>query len=84
MSRHHTALGGEQGRLRRRALDRDDWRCVRCGHPVGLECHHKRPLDQGGEHVIDNVLMLCRDCHIDAHRTIDPERDAWRRLLETA
>ena len=85
MSRHHKALGGDQGRLRRAALDRDDWRCVRCGSPLDLECHHLVPLDKGGEHVIDNVRMLCADCHIDAHRTIDPERDRWRRLLlETA
>ena len=81
MSRHHAALGGDQGRLRRRALDRDDWRCVRCGSPLDLECHHKRPLDKGGEHVIGNVEMLCADCHRDSHRAIDPERDAWRRLL---
>ena len=82
MSRNHAALGGEQGRLKRAALDRDDWRCVRCGSPLRLEMHHCRPLDKGGPHTLDNVLMLCADCHIDAHRTIiDPERAAWRRLL---
>ena len=81
MSGHHARLGGDQGRLKRRALDRDNWRCVRCGSPVDLEMHHVEPLDQGGPHSLDNVSTLCRDCHIDAHRTIDPERAAWLAFL---
>ena len=68
------------GRLRRRALDRDDWRCVRCESPLDLEVHHVIPLDQGGPALdLGNVETLCRDCHIDAH--MDPERRAWRLLL---
>ena len=82
MSRHHAALGGDQGRLKRRALDRDDWRCTRCGSPYRLEMHHVIALDKGGPHALGNVSMQCRDCHIDAHRTIDdPERAAWMALL---
>ena len=68
-------------RVRRRALDRDDWRCMRCESPLDLECHHVVPLDQGGAALdLANVATLCRDCHLDAHAT-DPERRAWRRLL---
>ena len=81
MSRNHLAIHWRaRARLRRAALDRDDWRCVRCESPLDLECHHVTPLAAGGEHVLDNVAMLCRDCHID-HHTIDPERRAWRRYL---
>ena len=83
MSRHHAALGKDQGRLRRRCLDRDDWRCTEpgCGSPVNLEMHHTIPLDKGGQNVIDNVRMVCASHHIEIHRHGDPERAAWCRLL---
>lgn len=69
-------------RLRRRALDRDDWRCTACGSPVGLEVHHRRPVALAPALALSlaNVETRCRDCHLDAHAT-DPERRAWRRLL---
>ena len=90
MSREHDgvkrATGGALARLRRRCLDRDDWRCVKCGSPRDLEMHHKVSLAAGGDPLaLDNVLMLCAGCHIDTHpgdyTPRDPERAAWRRLL---
>ena len=90
MSSHHDgvkrATGGALAQLRRRCLDRDDWRCVKCGSPRDLEMHHKVSLAAGGDPLaLDNVLMLCAGCHIAAHRgdyqPRDPERAAWRRLL---
>ena len=84
MSRNHRGLTGAAWlRLRRQALDRDNWRCVRCESPIDLEMHHKRPLAADGEpYALDNVRMLCTSCHVDAHRVIeDPERAAWMRLL---
>ena len=82
MSRNHArAAGREYARLRRRCLDRDDWRCTRCGSPANLEMHHVVPLAAGGDALaLDNVRMLCAGCHIETHRA-DPERAAWRRLL---
>ena len=71
-------------RARRRALDRDGWRCCRCESPLSLEVHHVRPLDQGGAALdLANLATLCRDCHIDVHVT-DPERRAWRLFLAEA
>ena len=87
MSRNHRRVSGTAWlRLRRQALDRDAWRCTRCASPADLELHHLRALKDGGAPLaLDNVAMVCASCHIDAHRTIDPERAAWRRLLlETA
>lgn len=83
MSRHHAALGRAHARLRRRCLDRDDWRCTACGSPANLEMHHLRPLADGGDPLsLDNVRMLCAGCHVETHRAAgDVERDAWRRLL---
>ena len=64
-------------------MNRDNWRCVRCESPAGLEMHHLRPLADGGAPLaLENVAMLCTSCHIDSHRTIrDPERSKWMRLL---
>ena len=85
MSRNHRGLtGAAWQRLRRRCLDRDGWRCTRCESPARLEMHHVIALDKGGAPLaLDNVAMLCADCHIDTHRTIDdPERAKWLRLLQ--
>ena len=81
MSRNHLRLPWRaRARLRRRALDRDNWRCVRCESPLDLEVHHVVPLAEGGPALaLDNLSTLCMSCHLDAH--MDPERRAWRRLL---
>ena len=63
-------------RVRRAALDRDDWRCRRCSSPLDLEVHHLKAVAAGGApYALDNVEVLCRDCHIGEH--LDPERRAW-------
>ena len=68
-------------RVRRAALDRDEWRCCRCGSPLDLEVHHKRPVAVAPSlaFVLANVETVCRECHLGEH--LDPERRAWRRLL---
>ena len=82
MSRNHAALGREQAALRRRCLDRDGWRCARCGSPCDLEMHHVKALADGGGNELSNVEMQCASCHIETHRDDrDPDRAAWRRLL---
>ena len=71
-------------RARRAALDRDGWRCRRCGHPGDLEVHHVTPLEAGGAALalaLANLETLCTRCHVAAHPHGDPERRAWRRYL---
>ena len=71
-------------RIRLRILERDGWRCTRCGRAGRLEVHHRRPLHEGG-HPTDpaNLATVCRDCHLRAHRRPrDPAREAWRRLVD--
>ena len=81
MSRNHRRLPWRLlARARRAALDRDGWRCRRCGHPGGLEAHHVTPLQAGGAALaLANLETLCRDCHLAEHA--DPDRRAWRRYL---
>ena len=84
MSRHHRRRLPWRlwSPVRRRALDRDGWRCVRCESPLDLEVHHVQPLDAGGAALdLGNVETLCRECHIGEH--MSGERLAWRRFLLT-
>ena len=85
VSGHHRRLDGQRWAAARRvALEAAGWRCERCGAAGALEAHHKKPLHLGGEpYQLDNLIVLCRSCHIDAHRRplTDAER-AWRELVE--
>ena len=84
MSRQHRRLPWRAlARARRAVLDRDGWRCRRCGHPGDLEAHHVTPLEAGGAALaVENLETLCRGCHIAEHRRDDPDRRAWRRYLQ--
>ena len=75
MSRR-SSRGAAWERLRRVILDRDGWRCTKCGRPGKLEVHHIRPVAQGGDDSPDNLRTLCVDDHLSEHT--DPERMAWR------
>lgn len=90
MSKHHTNLGDDQGRLRRKILTtRARFRCEKCGHRVTAgrvsrlgsrrcELHHVVPLSQGGFHVPGNVRLLCVNCHRLIHR------NEWMKTLPPA
>ncbi len=59
------------------ALERANGRCEACRKPAPflrrsdgspfLEVHHRRPLAEGGEDVLDNAIALCPNCHRNAH-----------------
>lgn len=63
----------EDWNLRREIVhQRDAGFCQRCGMRVELsECHihHVERRSDGGNHAIENILTLCRDCHcfMDGH-----------------
>ena len=74
--------------VRRQALDRDGWRCCRCGRPGRLEVDHLKPLiDGGAPYHLDNLQALCRACHHAkttgenrrrSGKVPGPERRAWK------
>lgn len=37
--------------------------CRSCGTSYGLEIDHLIPRSQGGLSIVENGLLLCRDCH---------------------
>ena len=75
--------------VRRRVLDRDGWRCQKCGLPGRLEVDHLTPLaDGGGVYEPDNLQALCRPCHFaktkrenEARRLTSPAVAKWQALL---
>ncbi|MDE0520928.1 MAG: HNH endonuclease [Boseongicola sp.] len=84
-SRHFAALDkATWARARLACLQRDGYRCRRCGKASALEAHHVTPLEKGGAaYDLANLEALCRGCHIEEHRpALSPERAAWRKLLE--
>jgi hypothetical protein len=48
--------------------------CETCGERRSLEAHHTTYEREGREHV-DDLRMLCRDCHRRAH--VDLAGDFW-------
>lgn len=81
MSAHHHRA--EWQRIRRVVLERDGWRCTRCGRAGALEAHHVQHVLQGGTDDLSNLVTLCRRCHIDAHDLAPESQRRWRDLIKT-
>ena len=59
-------------RLHRRVLERDGWRCQRCGVMANLEVHHQQYRSRSGNDDETNLITLCGDCHRAAHGLPSP------------
>jgi 5-methylcytosine-specific restriction endonuclease McrA len=53
--------------LRRQILERDHWRCQRCGSISGLEVHHIQHKGRQGEDTEENLISLCAEYHRAMH-----------------
>lgn len=72
-------------RVRRLALDRDGWRCTKCGSAGRLEVHHIIPVhvDPSLQYELSNCATLCISCHVRAHRRpLSAGARAWRAFVE--
>ena len=80
---HHTKAWP---RLRRRVLTRDRHTCKDCKRQ-GLgryDVHHAKALADGGSDDLDNLTLLCADCHRLRHAVIGirtTTRGSWKALL---
>ena len=67
---------------RRAALDRDGWRCVKCGRAGRLQVDHIQPLSAGGDgYALSNLQSLCFADHLDktwGERGVTLEQRRWR------
>jgi len=57
-------------RLMKRVLERDEWRCQKCGSLENLQVHHKIKRSQMGNDSLDNLVTLCAYCHMEEHRQL--------------
>jgi 5-methylcytosine-specific restriction endonuclease McrA len=48
-------------------LERDGWRCQKCGTLENLQVHHKIKRSQLGNDSLDNLVTLCVYCHLAEH-----------------
>ena len=61
--------------LRQRVLERDSWRCQRCGISKDLQVHHRQPRSHLGGDAEENLITVCSVCHREIHlRAENPAR----------
>jgi 5-methylcytosine-specific restriction endonuclease McrA len=54
-------------RLLKRVLERDDWRCQKCGSFKDLQAHHQRYRSRQGDDSLANLVTFCAYCHMEEH-----------------
>jgi hypothetical protein len=54
-------------RLMKRVLERDGWRCQKCGSLEDLQVHHRIKRSQQGDDALANLVTLCAYCHMAEH-----------------
>lgn len=50
-------------RYKKLLMERANGKCEDCGSTERLETHHLWPRALGGSHDLDNMRLLCFDCH---------------------
>lgn len=52
--------------LRKLIYQRDNWTCQMCFKKChdDIQCHHIIPERKGGNHMPENLITLCKKCHI--------------------
>lgn len=60
----------DQPALRKLVLERDNWKCIKCGNDKDLYCHHFEGIEQNPIESadVDNCATLCKKCHKEAHK----------------
>jgi 5-methylcytosine-specific restriction endonuclease McrA len=54
-------------RLLKRVLERDGWRCQKCGSLKDLQVHHQKYRSRQGSDSLANLVTLCAYCHMEEH-----------------
>ena len=57
--------------LCQRVIQRDGWRCQRCGSCKDLQVHHMQPRSQLGGDVEENLITVCSVCHREIHLRVE-------------
>jgi len=67
-------------RLMKRVLERDGWRCQKCGSLENLQVHHKIRRSQQGNDSLENLVTLCAHCHLKEHGQLSYEVKALQAI----
>ncbi len=51
----------------RELLERDDYQCLNCNSTTGLQPAHYRARSKLGSDSVDNLLLMCGECHRAHH-----------------
>jgi 5-methylcytosine-specific restriction endonuclease McrA len=70
-------------RLMKRVLERDGWRCRKCGSLKDLQVHHKIRRSQQGHDALGNLVTLCAYCHMAEHGQLGYEAKAMEAIKKT-
>ena len=78
--------------IRSKIYKRDNWTCQKCGKKchTDIQCHHSIPESEGGSHIPENLVTLCKSCHIkveneyNGHRRWDKKPIRWTNIPVTA
>lgn len=54
--------------IKREVFKKDNGMCTKCGSSKKLHYHHIKHFARGGKHEVDNLTLLCEDCHIEEHK----------------
>lgn len=49
--------------LSREVMERDAYRCVKCGTHINLSCDHIIPESKGGPTTLENLQTMCKPCN---------------------
>lgn len=55
--------------LRQKVLERDNYKCTKCGTTKYLQIDHIKPFSKGGHTVFENLQTLCKKHHIEKGET---------------
>lgn len=72
------AIGGRRDAV----LEYQGYECARCRRDLHqanyFNCHHYRPISEGGKHDLTNLVVLCGPCHKLIHPNVDQLDAAWQ------
>lgn len=60
-------IRGPQARTKQRLINERMVRCEVCHTKGPVILHHIKPLSEGGSWDDDNLILVCRTCHLKAH-----------------
>lgn len=67
--------GDDWDKIRKMVYERDHWTCQDCGiKGIKLDVHHKIPFLESHDNSLENLISLCRSCHIKRERKLTTKK----------